>query len=108
MARINADLGPSDNLVWIGLSYTLTLAVSFLLVGRLSDIFGRRWFFIVGNAFAVIGCIIAGTASNINSIIGGNVLNGAAGGVQISFGMVIEERTFQSPSTLPTKLANRR
>lgn len=92
MARINADIGPSENLVWIGLAYTLTLGISFLLVGRLSDIFGRRWFFIIGNACAVLGCIIAGTASSIDTIIGGNVFNGIAGGVQISFPMVIEER----------------
>lgn len=42
LTRINNDIGPSDNLLWVPLAYTLALSVSFLLVGRFSDIFGRR------------------------------------------------------------------
>lgn len=100
MARIQADLGPSDNIVWLGLVITLTMGVTFLLVGRLSDIFGRRWFFVVANLLAVFGCIIAGVAPNIETIVGGNVLNGIAAAVQLSFGMIIEERAF-SPGIRP-------
>lgn len=92
MARINADIGPSDNLVWIGLVMTLTMGVTFLLVGRLSDIFGRRFFFLVGNSFTVVGCILGAVAPNIDMIIGGNVFNGIGAAVQLSFGMIIEER----------------
>lgn len=97
MARINADIGPSDQLLWVGLANTLMLSVSFLLVGRLSDIFGRRWFYIVTNFCAVLGCIIAGTANRIDVIIGANILNGLAAGPQTAFGMVIEECTFSPP-----------
>lgn len=40
LAYINGDLGPSTEINWVSLSYTLTLAVGLLLVGRLSDLFG--------------------------------------------------------------------
>lgn len=40
LASINADLGPDTQINWVSLAYTLTLAVSLLLVGRLSDLFG--------------------------------------------------------------------
>jgi hypothetical protein len=40
LALINADIGPDPNYVWIGLIYTMALAIGLLLVGRLSDLFG--------------------------------------------------------------------
>jgi hypothetical protein len=42
LGLINAEIGPDPNLVWVPLSYTLTLAIGLILVGRLSDLFGRR------------------------------------------------------------------
>lgn len=43
LPQINEDLGPSPNITWLGLAYLVSEAVFFLLVGRLSDVFGRRW-----------------------------------------------------------------
>jgi MFS family permease len=91
LALINEALGPSPNITWVALAYTLGLSVGFLIVGRLSDIFGRRWFFIGGNAFALIGAIVSATATHVESIIGGNVLGGLAGAVQMSFTVAIAE-----------------
>ncbi|KAH6714953.1 fungal trichothecene efflux pump [Leptodontidium sp. 2 PMI_412] len=88
---INEDIGPSKNITWVALAYTLGLSVGFLVVGRLSDIFGRRWFFIIGNSFALIGAIVSATATHVESIIGGNLLGGLAGAVQISFTVAIAE-----------------
>lgn len=42
--QINASVGPSVNIIWLSLVYTIGLAIGLLLVGRLSDIFGRRWY----------------------------------------------------------------
>lgn len=91
MALIDAAIGPSKNITWVALAYTLGLSVGFLIVGRLSDIFGRRWFFIIGNTFALIGAIIGATANHVDDLIGGNLLGGLAGSVQISFTVAIAE-----------------
>ena len=42
LTLINNDIGPDANIQWVSLVYTLTLAIGLLLVGRLSDLFGRR------------------------------------------------------------------
>lgn len=43
LSTINNELGPSPNILWCSLVYLLMEAVFFLLVGKISDIFGRRW-----------------------------------------------------------------
>ena len=48
-------------------------------------------FFIVGNFLALLCGILGATAQNINTLIGGNVLGGLAGAVQISFTIAISE-----------------
>ena len=72
-------------------AWTLCLSVGYTLVGRLSDIFGRRWFFTVSSAIATLGCIVAGTAPTVNQLIGGNVLIGLAAAAQISFNYTLTE-----------------
>ena len=57
--QINAAVGPSESIIWISLIYTLGLGVGLLVVGTLSDIFGRRWFFVGGTFLGVIGCIVS-------------------------------------------------
>lgn len=49
LGAIDQDIGPSPNLTWIPIGYLLCQSVVFLIVGRLSDIFGRRWFFVIGS-----------------------------------------------------------
>ncbi|PGH27528.1 hypothetical protein AJ80_00769 [Polytolypa hystricis UAMH7299] len=88
---INADIGPDPNYVWVSLVYNTVLAVCVCLVGRLSDIFGRRYFFIGGGALSLIGCIVCATAKTIPVLIGGNVLLGAATATQLSFHFVMGE-----------------
>jgi hypothetical protein len=70
LSTINADLGPDPMFVWVSLVYNVTLSVGLVLVGRLSDIFGRRYFFIGGQIIAVLGCIVCAKASSVPMLIG--------------------------------------
>jgi MFS family permease len=70
LATINADLGPDPLFVWVSLVYNVTLSVCLVLVGRLSDIFGRRYFFIGGQVIAVLGCIVCAKATSVPMLIG--------------------------------------
>lgn len=63
----------------------------FLIQGRLSDLFGRRWFFIGGSLVALLGVIISATAPNVNVLIGASVIYGMGECVQISYGVAIGE-----------------
>lgn len=91
LAIINADIGPNKNIAWVPLVFPVGLAVGQTLVGRLSDIFGRRYFLAGGQGLGVIGGIICGTAKNVPTLIGGSALVGLAGSTALSFPFIIGE-----------------
>ncbi|KAL4926336.1 fungal trichothecene efflux pump [Aspergillus undulatus] len=80
LSSINADLGPDPNYPWITICWNLGAAVIVTIGGRLSDIFGRRWFLISGAVFGAIGAVVGATGQNINQMIGAGVLMGIGGG----------------------------
>jgi MFS family permease len=91
LKNVNADIGPSPNSTWMAITPTLGAAVISPLVGRMSDIFGRRNFLLAGNILALIGCAIAANANNVNMVIGGSVLIGIGSGLhQIAWACLAE------------------
>jgi MFS family permease len=88
---INADIGPSPYLIWVAFAYTLPVSIGLLLIGRLSDLFGRRYFFVGGSVLGLIGCIVCATAQSIGSVIGGTTLIGLGAASQISVVFVTAE-----------------
>lgn len=91
LSQINADIGPSPNINWIPLVNLCGGAVFFLMVGQLSDIFGRRWFFIFGSAIALLGSIIGAFAKDVNTLIVAELFIGIAVAFQQSFFWVVAE-----------------
>ncbi|KAJ1327022.1 Fungal trichothecene efflux pump (TRI12) [Microdochium nivale] len=88
---INADIGPSPNIVWVPLSYTLTSAVALTIIGRVSDIFGRRWVFVGGVALGIVGSIVCALARDVDTLIGGTTIIGIAAATQLSYFYVMGE-----------------
>ncbi|KAF2278923.1 fungal trichothecene efflux pump [Westerdykella ornata] len=88
---INQAIGPSPDIIWVPVSWTAGLAVGFPLVGRLSDIFGRRWFCIWASLLGLVGTIIGACAQSINMLIVTNSINGLAAAGQLSFCFILGE-----------------
>lgn len=91
LTLVNSDIGPDPNINWVAPVYVICLTVGLTLVGRLSDIFGRRWFFICGTTLGLIGCIVCATAQNVPALIGGEVLVGLAAASGVSYPFVLGE-----------------
>ncbi|KAI0881601.1 trichothecene efflux pump [Annulohypoxylon maeteangense] len=91
LTYINADIGPSPYIAWVNIARTLSLSFTYTILGRLSDLFGRRWFFIGGNIVALVGIIVCSAAQNVNSLIIGSAIYGLGETVQLSFNVAIGE-----------------
>lgn len=83
--------GPSPNIYLVSFTATLGGGVMLLIVGRLSDILGRRYFMIGCQSLALIGSIVSATAKSVNTVIAGSVLIGIAAGGQQLFPIIIQE-----------------
>ncbi|KAI0839239.1 trichothecene efflux pump [Hypoxylon sp. FL0890] len=91
LTYINADIGPSPYIAWVNIARTLALSFTYTILGRLSDLFGRRWFFIGGNIVALVGIIVCSAAQNVNSLIIGSAIYGLGETVQLSFNVAVGE-----------------
>ncbi|KAF4465823.1 trichothecene efflux pump [Fusarium albosuccineum] len=91
LTLINADIGPSADIAWASTIWTMGSSIGFLIVGRLSDLYGRKWMVMSTTLLGLIGCIIGGTAKNVGMLIASNGCNGIAAAGQLSFGIVLGE-----------------
>lgn len=91
IAYIYAELGPDTNYTWITVSWPLGASVVVSVGGRLSDIFGRRYFMIFGASISIIGCLVGANGKSINMMIASGVLFGIGSGFQEMCYALIQE-----------------
>jgi EmrB/QacA subfamily drug resistance transporter len=69
MPAIAADLGNFSLYSWVFSSYLLMNAVTVLIYGKLSDLFGRKPVLTVGIAIFLVGSILCGLATTMEMLI---------------------------------------
>lgn len=81
LPHIITDLGGLEYFSWIFTSYILAAAIPAVIVGRLSDIYGRKPFILAGIAIFIVGSILAGFSTDIIQLIAYRVVQGIGGGI---------------------------
>lgn len=84
MPRIIAKLGGMDYYTWVIMIYLLTMAVATILVGKLSDIYGRKPFILAGIGLFTIGAFLSGLSTTIFQLIAFRGITGFGAGVIMS------------------------
>lgn len=81
MPRIIAILGGMDYYTWVITIYMLTSTISTVLVGKLSDIYGRKPFILAGIVFFIIGAFLTGFSTDIFQLITYRGIQGIGAGI---------------------------
>ena len=62
--QVATQLGNPNAAGWFTSLYTICNAIAFMICGANSDLFGRRWFLIMGNVLLLLGHLLCGLAHN--------------------------------------------
>jgi EmrB/QacA subfamily drug resistance transporter len=81
MPRIIAILGGMDYYTWVITIYMLTSTISTVLVGKLSDIYGRKPFILWGIIFFIVGAFLTGLSKDIYQLITYRGIQGIGAGI---------------------------
>ncbi|SCW79051.1 drug resistance transporter, EmrB/QacA subfamily [Paenibacillus tianmuensis] len=81
LPRIIAKLGGMDYYTWVITIYLLTSTIATVLVGKLSDIYGRKPFILTGIVLFMIGAFMAGTSMDIFQLITYRGIQGVGAGI---------------------------
>lgn len=84
MPRIIATLGGMDYYTWVITIYMLTSTLATALVGKLSDIYGRKPFILSGIVFFIIGAFLCGFSADIYQMIVYRGIQGVGAGIIMS------------------------
>jgi len=94
-----ADLGFSDDArQWIITAYALAFGSLLLLGGRIADLFGRKWTFIVGLLGFAGASALGGAAQSFELLVGARALQGAFGAMLAPAALSLLATTFTDPA----------
>ncbi len=89
MPRIVAELGGMEYYSWVATAAMLVSAISVPIVGKLSDLFGRRPFYLGGLGIFVLGSILAGTAQTFWWLVAARAVQGLGMGILMPLSQTI-------------------
>lgn len=84
LPKIIGSLQGFDRYTWVVTAYLLGSTTMIPIVGKLSDQFGRKWFFVAGVILFLLGSILSGASQTIDQLIAFRALQGIGAGVGIS------------------------
>jgi EmrB/QacA subfamily drug resistance transporter len=81
LPRIITDLGGLEYFSWVFTAYILAASIPAVLVGRISDIYGRKPFILGGLVIFTFGSLLCGLSDSLVQLILFRALQGVGGGI---------------------------
>lgn len=89
MGTIVSELGGMDQFVWVTSAYMVAVMAGTPIFGKLSDMYGRKRFFIFGIAMFLLGSMLCGFAGSILQLSIFRAIQGIGGGALMPIAFTI-------------------
>ncbi|MEH7348358.1 MDR family MFS transporter [Gottfriedia acidiceleris] len=92
MPTIVGELGGLDQFIWVTSAYLVATMASMPIFGKLSDMYGRKRFYLLGLIIFLIGSALCGTANSIVQLSIYRAIQGIGGGslMPIAFTIIFD------------------
>lgn len=84
MPRIISDLGGFSQYTWVTTAYIITSAVTIPITGKLTDMYGRKAFYLGGLGIFVVASLLCGLSNSMMQIIIARGVQGIGAGVMMT------------------------
>lgn len=89
LGSILADLGGVENYIWITSAYAVAVLAGMPIFGKLSDMYGRKKFFLFGIIIFLIGSAFCGVAQTVPQLAAFRAIQGIGGGALLPIAFTI-------------------
>jgi len=89
MGTIVSELGGMDQFVWVTSAYMVAVMAGTPIFGKLSDMYGRKRFFIFGIVTFILGSVLCGIATSIVQLSIFRAIQGIGGGALMPIAFTI-------------------
>ena len=80
LPTIVGDLGGVEHMQWVETAYILASTIMMPIYGKLGDLFGRKYLFIIALSIFIVGSAVCGFAPSMEGLIAGRAVEGLGGG----------------------------
>src|SRR6202021_659066 len=93
LSTVQAELHTSQSAVtWVLTAYLLSASVMTPILGRVGDIYGKKWVFVATLVALTLGSVLAAVAPNLAVMIVARAIQGLGGGMlPVGFGIIRDE-----------------
>jgi EmrB/QacA subfamily drug resistance transporter len=84
MPRIIVDLGGFTQYTWVTTAYIITSTIAIPITGKLTDMYGRKWFYVGGIAIFIVGSLLCGFSHTMTQLILFRGFQGIGAGIMMA------------------------
>lgn len=89
MGTIVSELGGMDKFIWVTSAYMIASVAGMPIWGKLSDMYGRKLFYLSGLGLFIVGSMLCGTAQDMSQLIFYRAIQGLGGGALMPIAFTI-------------------
>jgi EmrB/QacA subfamily drug resistance transporter len=94
MPRIITDLGGFEHYTWITTAYIIASTIAMPITGKLTDMYGRKWFYTAGLVIFIVGSLLCGLSQTMTQIIAARGFQGIGAGIMMANAFIVVSDLF--------------